>query len=171
MPGTITTKYRRRISISTGDTSSGTWTRTSNSGNPYISRNAGAGTTKISFALPLEGRDGEIGNRLEGIDLPVRISAANLVSTPTFTVYRRNASLVVNAAGVNATTSTVAGTLTGATITQVGSDRLLSWVPTTPAFDYSKDTKADYVAELVLNCATTTSVRIYNGIVYFSIPQ
>lgn len=169
MPNVLTS-FKRQTPIQPSDASTGTWSRTTNSGLPFISKSAAAAVSLIAFPLPVESRAGEFGAQLDGIDIPVRIATANLVSTPTLTVYRRNASLAATGAGTNMTASTIAGTLTGATVTAAATDRLLRWTRTTPAIDYSSDAKADYVAVLRLNAATTTAIRIYNAITYFSVP-
>ncbi len=171
MAGTILTPFKRRTPIGTGDASTGTWTRVSNSGNPYITKATTAELSKISTALPLESFATETGCQLNGIDILIRVTTANLVSAPTLTVYRRNTSLANVGGTVNITTSTVAGTLTGATVTAAATDRLLKWVPTTPAIDYAKDSKADYSFELTLRTATTTATRVYNAITYYSVPD
>lgn len=161
------TKYKNRVPIGSMFTSTGTWTRVTNSGIPYYSKSAAAETAKVTIPIQALSADGAFGGQLTTIDIPVRVATANLVSAPTLTVYRRNASLAVTGAGTNMTASSVTGTLTGATITAAATDRLLRFTVTTPALDYGTDSKADYVAELTLHAATTSAIRVYDAIAYF----
>ena len=107
--GTPLITVKRHFLFSTGDASTGTWTRVTNSGNPYITKSAAAATSKISTVLPIESRANEYGALVTGIDLLVNVATANLVSTPVVTVYRRNLSKATTAAAANLTAAIVTG--------------------------------------------------------------
>ena len=171
MPGTPMTPYQRRIPLTPYNSGGVSPTRVQNTGNPYIGRSAALSTVTFSIPLCIDHRSGEIGAQLDAIDIPFRLATENAVSTITMTVYRRNTSIPVVGTPGNITASTVAGTLTGSGLTANSADRLLHWVPTTPALDYSSDHKADYTAQVTFNLGTTSALRVYDPIVYFSIPS
>lgn len=171
MPGIVTTPYKKELPVGSMFTSTGTWTRVTNSGLPYYSHGAAAETTKVVIPIPAPSGSAETGLQLTSIDVPVRVATANLVSVPTATLYRRKSSLAVAAAGTNMVASSVTGTVTGAKLTAAATDRLLTFTVTTPAFDYATDSKMTYNLELKFNCATTSAVRVYDAIAYYSVPQ
>lgn len=170
MPGTVTTPLKKEVGIGNMFVSTGTWTRVTNAGLPYYSKAAAAETSKVVIPIPATNGAAENGLYLTSIDVPIRVATANLVSVPTATLYRRKTSLAVAAAGVNMVASSITGTSTGAKLTAAATDRLLTFSVTTPAYDYSTDAKCTYNLELKFNAATTSAIRVYDAIAYFSVP-
>jgi hypothetical protein len=171
MPGVVTTPKEIQLPVGTYITSTGTWTRVTNSGLPYYSKTAAAETAKVVIPVAVDKGALETGTQLTSIAVPVRVATANLVSVPTATLYRRKTSLAVAGAGTNMTASSVTGTVTGAKLTAAATDRLLTFTITTPGWDYSYDPATTYNLELSFHAATTTAIRVYDAVAYYSVPS
>lgn len=159
--------FKKKISVGQMLFSTGTWTRTTNTGIPVATKTAGAETTKVSIPIDCISQDGQFGVKLTSIKVPIRMATAALVSTPTAVLYKRN-NIAVAAGTTNLVASTVTTTATGLTVTTAATDRLITVTVTTPALDWDSTSDEDYNLQLTFNCATTSALKVYDAVAYFS---
>jgi len=105
------------------------------------------------------------GIKITKIEVPMRVAVANLDAAMAPTLYRINM-LAVAAANVDITASTI--TTTDDTFVAFdANDRLLTVTVTTPIDDLTTQAKCSYSLNLTLNAASTTTIRVYDAIVYY----
>lgn len=148
--------------------STGTWTHLTNTGIPYASKAAAAGTSKILIPISLPSKDGQYGIKLTAIKVPIRVATAALVSTPTAELYKREM-LAVAGASADIVASTITITSTGLTLTADAQDRLTTHTISSTEWDYSSSYDIDYNLILTMNAATTSAIRIYDAIAYYEV--
>lgn len=146
----------------------GTWTLTSSSGIMYQLKTATAETSVISIPIPMPYLAGEFGARLTSINVPLRITTADLSGVASGALYLVNDYKAVAAAGTNIDTTAVTITETGTAVTAAATDRLYTaTISSTAFFITSTVTEGHYQLELSLPCASTTVVRAYGATAIF----
>lgn len=159
---------QRYISPSAYKITTGTWTLTNSSGILYQLKTATAETSVISIPISIDAYAGEFGTKITAIEVPLRITGADLSGVAAGTLYRVDDYLAVAAAGVNITATSITITETGTSVTLAATDRLYTATVTTPAWDYSSTiTKCHYQLDLSLPCAASTVVRAYGATVKY----
>jgi len=168
MPALDQKSFRFMIANTKMYASGGVWTRNNNAGIPYYTRTVHTtttGTSHIYIPLEMPRVDSEWGIQIEKIITPVRVGIQNLVSAPIGTLYKRN-NLAVTAGGTNMTASSIPLTSV-VTATFLATDRLYTFTPTTQLNDFVSGALPSYWLDLYLNCASTTTVRVYDAEVYY----
>jgi hypothetical protein len=146
----------------------GTWTLTSSSGILYQLKTATDETSTVSIPIALPAYAGEFGQKLKSIEVPLRITTADLDAVIAGTLYRVNDYLAVAAAGVDITATSVTITETGAAVTAAATDRLYTATISSPDWVYTSTlTKVHYQLDISLNCGATTVVRAYGATVNY----
>lgn len=169
MPATTEVPFTRQISAAGFKFTTGTWTVTNGTGFLYALKTANAETNIISIPINLDRRDLELGVKLTSIEVPFRITVADLTSVIVGTLYRNNMK-AVTAGGVNIDATAITGTETGAAVTSAATDRLYTFTITNPAYDFATQDECSYQLDLSLVCPASTVVRAYGAVVHFSHP-
>lgn len=159
--------YKRIVSVTSMTFTTGTWTYSSNTGIPKQTKTATDETSTINIPLNFPSVDGELGSRITKVEIPVRITTANLDAAPGLVLYRRNM-LAVAGAGTDLTASTVTTTDDGV-VTAAATDRLWTVTVTTPAWDYTTEDKASYNLLATVNAGASTVVIVYDALVYYDL--
>lgn len=142
----------------------GTWTLTSVSGIMYQLKTAGAETSVISIPIPASYLGGEFGLKLKAIDVPLRITTADLSSAIVGSLFLVNDFKAVTGAGTNIDTTAVTITETGAAVTAAATDRLYTATISTQSFFVTSTVvEGHYQLDLSLVCPATTVVRAYGA--------
>lgn len=167
MPAAIEVPHTLTIPCSTYKITTGTWTLTSSGGIMYQLKTATDETSVISIPIAIPRRDVEFGGKLIKVEVPLRITTANLDAVIAGTLYRVNQK-AVTAAGTNITSTSLTITETGTGVTADAADRLYTATINDPAFDLSTQDECHYQLDLSLNCGATTVVRAYNAIATYN---
>jgi len=170
MTATTETLFTRQVSPSAYKITTGTWTLTNSSGILFQLKTATAETSVISIPILLERRDGEIGVKLTSVEVPLRITGADLSGVVAGTLYRVNMKAVTTP-GTNIDTTTLTITETGTSVTLNAADRLYTATISSPAYDFSTQDECSYQLDLSLPCAASTVVRAYGAIVHYARPD
>lgn len=167
MPATIESPHTLIIPCSTYKITTGTWTLTNSSGILYQLKTATAETSLISIPIAIPRRDIEFGGKLTKIDVPLRITGANLSGVLVGTLYRVNMK-AVNTPGTNIDATALTITELGTEVTLNAADRLYTATISNPAFDLATQDECYYQLDLSVPCAASTVVRAYSGIAYYN---
>lgn len=152
------------ISVKQMNFATGTWTYASNSGIPYVAKNAADETSVVTIPIMLPALRGEIGVKLKSIEVPLRITTADLDAVIAGTLYRTNSYLAVAAGGVDITATSIAITEAGTSVTAAATDRLYVATIPTPDWDFtSTRTKQSYQLNLSLNAGAASIIRVYDA--------
>lgn len=170
MPSTTETLFTRQVSPGAYKITTGTWTLTNSSGILYQLKTATAETSVISIPLNVERRDGEIGVKITSVEVPLRITGADLSGVVAGTLYRVNMNAVTTP-GTNITATALTITETGTSVTLNAADRLYTATITTPAYDFATQDECSYQLDLSLPCAASTVVRAYGAIIHYALPN
>jgi hypothetical protein len=152
------------ISVKNMDFNTGTWTFASNSGVPKVSKSAAAETTVVTIPIMIPRQDAQYGAKLKSIKVPLRVTTANLSSTPTITLYQTNRYKAVAAGNVDIDATTIASSH-DAVVTASANDRLITVTVTSPAFENAAGAVNDISYQLVLSipCAAGSVLSIYDA--------
>lgn len=170
MPATTETLYTVNIPVTTMKFTTGTWTTSTTSGILSATKTATAETAVVSIPICVPRRDGEIGMKLNSIDVPLRITTADLAGVLAGTLYRVNQN-AVNTPGTNITASTLTITETGTSVTANAADRLYTATISIPAYDFTTQDECYYQLDLSINAASTTVVKVYSAVAKFARPE
>ncbi len=147
----------------------GTWTLTNSSGILYQLKTATDETSIVSIPFGVPALSGEFGPKLTKIEVPLRITTADLDAVIAGTLYQVNDYKAVAAAGVNIDTTAVTISETGTAVTAAATDRLYTATVTTPAYPLTSTiTVIHYQLDLSLNAGATTVIRAYGANGYYT---
>jgi hypothetical protein len=147
----------------------GTWTLTSSSGKLYQAKSAADETPVVSIPIGLPYLVGEFGPKLTKIEVPLRITTADLDAVIAGSLYQVNDYKAVAAAGTNIDTTAITITETGTAVTAAATDRLYTATVTTPAYPLTSTiTVVHYQLDLSINCAAGTVLWVYGANVYYT---
>lgn len=167
MPALNEVAITQAIPCSSYKITTGTWTLTNSAGLLYQLKTAAAETSVISIPICIPRRDVELGGKLIKIDVPLRITGADLSGVLVGTLYRVN-TLAVNTPGTNNTATALTITEAGTSVTLNAADRLYTATISSPAFDLSTQDECHYQLDLSVPCAASTVVRAYSAIAYYN---
>lgn len=160
----LTHEMAHFIPASTYKCTTGTWTLTDSSGVLYQLKTATDETSTVTIPIIIPFMRGEFGAKLKSIEVPLRITTADLDAVVAGTLVRVNDYKAVAAAGVNIDTTAVTITETGTAVTAAATDRLYTATVSSPAWVYSSTiTKVHYALTLSLNAAASTVIRVYGA--------
>lgn len=144
--------------------SAGSWTpNISTDGLIFNAKTAAAETVKVVIPLRMARRSTEGGVALKRVELPYRVSTADLTATPTIQVFRTNYKAGV-APIENNDVAAITGTTTGASVTAGAVDRLLAFDVTLPTLDLPVQNRCGYVAVVTFAAAATSALRVYDAL-------
>ncbi len=170
MTATTETLFTRVIPVTTFKFTTGTWTTATSGGILSASKSATDETTTVSIPICLDRRDGEIGVKLTSIEVPLRITTADLDAVIAGTLSRVNLKAVTTA-GTNIDATAITITETGTGVTANAADRLYTATISSPAYDFTTQDECYYQLDLSINAAATTVVKVYSATAKFARPD
>jgi hypothetical protein len=141
------------------------WTLVGTSGIIHNAKAAADETQLYTIPINIPRTINVLGIKITKIEVPMRVAVADLEAAMDPTLYRVNM-LAVAAANVDITATTIT-TTNDTFIAFDANDRLLTVTVTTPIDDLATQAKCSYSLNLTLNAAATTTIRVYDAIVYY----
>lgn len=158
------------IPLKSMDFATGTWAYTTTGNKHHMLKTAADTTSIISMTIPAPRRQDMYGMQLDSIIIPASVATANLDAVPSLLLYRQEYDAVDVTASATSLVAAVNVPVTagaGCVVTADADDRLWKFDVTTPAPDFSLETLAFYLAELTINAAAGSVVKIYTPIAVY----